>query len=84
VALVCQIASDNPAAQLMLILVDILAFALAIFMGRKGNEITAKNYLTLGWRFTDPNSEITRFAKMKWPLFESDAHEPPTERAFWW
>ena len=37
-------------------------------MGAKGNELTAKNYLELGWGFSDPESETTRHAKTKWGI----------------
>jgi hypothetical protein len=54
VALVCQITSANPAAQAMLIVVNLLALVLAIFMGIKGNEMTAKNYLARGCGLLNP------------------------------
>jgi hypothetical protein len=39
VAIACQVPSNNQAAQLLLILAQLLGLALAIFMGVKGNEI---------------------------------------------
>ena len=39
-----------------------------IYIGFKGNEITAKNYVENGWEFLEPNLEITNMAKMKWGL----------------
>lgn len=41
---------------------------LAVFMGVKGNEMTAKNYLENGWVFAEPNSDISRRAKSKWGI----------------
>ena len=41
---------------------------LEIWLGVKGNEITAKNYLEMGWVFADPLSENTRFAQGKWGI----------------
>lgn len=85
VAMVCQIAIDNAAAQLLLILVQLLAIGLIIFMGVKGNEITAKNYLAQGWTFVDPNSEITRYAKMRWHIFDQpDMQRAPPVREVRW
>lgn len=46
-----------------------LAFlGLEIFVGIKGNELTAKNYLELGWEFIDPDSDVVKMAKGKWGL----------------
>ena len=46
-----------------------LAFlGLEIFVGIKGNELTAKNYLELGWEFTEPDSDVVKMAKGKWGL----------------
>lgn len=43
-------------------------FGLEIFVAIKGNELTAKNYLELGWEFTEPDSDTVRMAKGKWGL----------------
>ena len=55
-----------------LILVATL-WCLAIWMGIKGNEMTAKNYLEQGWRFAEPQSEITKFARGKWGILAESA-----------
>jgi hypothetical protein len=72
----------------MTILVQLLGFGLTIFMGAKGNEITAKNYLSLGWRFVEPNSDMTKYAKMRWHMFDqpySQTQETaPGERTVRW
>jgi hypothetical protein len=41
---------------------------LVIFMGIKGNELTAKNLLDLGWMFAEPESETTKRAKITWGI----------------
>lgn len=48
----------------------IAMLALSGYMGVKGNEITAKNYLENGWEFAgDMNEEATvKFAKTQWRL----------------
>jgi hypothetical protein len=39
---------------------------LEVFLGIRGNEMTARNYLEMGWRFAEPNSEGADFACKKW------------------
>jgi hypothetical protein len=43
---------------------------LAIWMGLKGNEITAKAYLDKGWVFAKPESNAAEFARSKWNIAE--------------
>jgi len=43
-------------------------FGLEIFFGIKGNEMTAKNLLEQGWVFANPESEMTRMARLRWGL----------------
>jgi hypothetical protein len=50
---------------------------LQIFMGVKGNEITAKHYLENGWQFADPQSDLTKYAKGRWGIFESGVSGAP-------
>ena len=50
------------------LLVNIIFLGLSIWVGIKGNEMTAKNLLENGWRFAEPNSQMTRFAIAKWGL----------------
>ncbi len=41
---------------------------LAVWLGLKGNEYTAKNYLERGWVFTQPDSLETQFALSRWRI----------------
>jgi hypothetical protein len=41
---------------------------LQIWLGIKGNEMTAKNYLESGWEFVDPTDAMTLMAKGKWGI----------------
>jgi len=41
---------------------------LQIWLGVKGNEMTAKDRLEHGWQFAEPQSEATRFARDKWGI----------------
>lgn len=50
------------------ILSVILWFPLALWVGAKGNELTAKNFLKRGWMFTDPQSDIVHKAKIEWGI----------------
>lgn len=50
------------------IVLNLIFLGLQIWLGIKGNEMTAKNYLELGWNFTNPNSDEVKFAKEKWGI----------------
>ena len=50
------------------IIINLLIFGLAIWMGIKGNEMTAKNYLENGWSFDEEESNSVKFAKGKWGI----------------
>ena len=41
---------------------------LEIWIGIKGNEMTAKNYLENSWVFVNPDDEVTKMAKAKWGI----------------
>jgi len=56
------------AGALITVILFVVFFGLQIFLGIKGNEMTAKNYLEHNWTFVDPNSEITKMAKMRWGI----------------
>lgn len=60
--------SDPVAASLLVLILFIIIFALSIWVGIKGNEMTAKNYLETGWVFADEKSDAVRFAKGKWGI----------------
>ncbi|RBQ26354.1 hypothetical protein [Arcobacter sp. CECT 9188] len=59
--------SDEEALGLYIIL-NLIFLGLQIWLGTKGNELTAKNYLELGWKFTDIDSNETKYAKEKWGI----------------
>ena len=52
----------------LMILLNLVFLGLQIWLGIKGNEMTAKNYLELGWNFTNPDSDEVKFAKGKWGI----------------
>lgn len=60
------LAPDQSAA--FVIAMGIICSGLAIWMGVKGNEMTAKNYLDNGWVFTEPQSDVTKLAKGRWGI----------------
>jgi hypothetical protein len=47
---------------------SLLNLGLSIWIGRKGNEMTAKNYLDRGWVFVNPDSLTTQVARQRWGL----------------
>ncbi|MBM4128475.1 MAG: hypothetical protein FJ247_14360 [Nitrospira sp.] len=50
------------------VIIFFIFLGLEIFVGIKGNEMTAKNYLENGWVFVEPDSELTKMAKMRWGI----------------
>ena len=52
----------------LMILLNLVFLGLQIWVGIKGNEMTAKNYLELGWNFINPDSDEVKFAKGKWGI----------------
>jgi hypothetical protein len=52
---------------------SVILFVLGIWVGIKGNEMTAKNYLDMGWVFLDPHSEATKVGKGKWGIVARDS-----------
>lgn len=50
------------------LLLGLNTIGLSIWLGIKGNEMTVKNYLELGWTFTNPDSDEVKFAKGKWGI----------------
>ena len=52
----------------LMILLNLVFLCLQILLGIRGNEMTAKNYLELGWNFTNPDSDEVKFAKGKWGI----------------
>jgi len=45
----------------------LIFWVLIIWLSVKGNEMTAKNYLELGWEFSDTDDSV-EFAKGKWGI----------------
>ena len=58
-------ASVEPA---MLLILQLVFIGLSIWLGIKGNEMTAKNLLEKGYEFVDPDSDLAKYAKGKWGL----------------
>jgi hypothetical protein len=56
-------------------LIALAFFGLGIWLGIKGNEMTAKNYLEQGWVVAEPASEGAKFAFGKWGI-SFDQKEP--------
>ncbi len=48
----------------------------SIWLGVKGNEITAKHYLSKGWRLRDPTSHAAQVAIHKWHLHQLGQPQP--------
>jgi hypothetical protein len=48
--------------------INLIFCGLQIWLGIKGNEMTAKNLLENGWEFTESGSDAVRFARLKWGL----------------
>lgn len=46
----------------------LISLVMTFWIAAKGNEMTAKNYLDLGWTFAEPDSEATRFGKLHWGM----------------
>lgn len=49
-------------------MLSVIGIGLSIFLGLKGNEILAKNYLKYGWKFVDPENDIVKIAKKHWGI----------------
>lgn len=47
-----------------------IVWGCSFYYGFKGNELTAKNYLKLGWEWLEPDSEFSRLAKKRWNIGE--------------
>jgi hypothetical protein len=58
-------------------MVNLIGIGLCIWLGVKGNEMTAKNYLQMGWMFVDPDEEVARLAKVQWGLSNDMVSVPP-------
>jgi hypothetical protein len=47
-------------------ILSIIGVGLSIFLGLKGNEMIAKNYLKYGWSFANPENEMVKIAQKQW------------------
>lgn len=52
---------------MLFLFTNALMFGLTIYLGFKGNEITAKHLLENGWEFAE-NDQAAHYAKEKWSL----------------
>jgi hypothetical protein len=41
-------------------ILSLIGMMLSIFLGVKGNQMIAKNYLKYGWKFVNPNNNIVK------------------------
>ena len=46
----------------------IISLALCVYLGLKGNALTGKCYISLGYEFVNPNSVEARVASQSWGL----------------
>ena len=49
-------------------ILSLIGIGLSIFLGLKGNEMIAKNYLKYGWKFANPENDIVKIAKKQWGI----------------
>lgn len=52
----------------LLLLLAMTQLGLILWLGFKGNEMTAKKYLSDNWIFSDPDSDEATYARQKWGL----------------
>lgn len=50
------------------VILAVIGIGLSIFLGLKGNEMIAKNYLKYGWKFVNPEHDIAKIAKEQWGI----------------
>ena len=50
------------------VLIQPIMIGMAVWIAIKGNEMTAKNLLERSYEFVDPDSDVVRFAKVRWGL----------------
>lgn len=46
----------------------LVIFGLSVYMGFRGNELTARYYLKNGYRFDSPESSLVKIAKARWRM----------------
>ena len=62
------VAEESESAAIIYLFLQFIFIELMTFMGIKGDELTAKNYLEQGWEFVDNDSEVVQKAKRKWNM----------------
>ena len=65
--------SHGPISSFVSFVSLVAEWALLFLLGFKGNEITAKTWLSQGWQFAEPNADATKFAKLQWGISD----QPP-------
>jgi uncharacterized membrane protein len=50
------------------VLITLIVIGMSIYVGIKGNELTAKNLLEKDWVFAEPESSVTQRAKKLWGI----------------
>lgn len=46
----------------------LITLAISVYLGFRGNEITARYYLKNGYHFAEPDSAMVKIAKVKWHM----------------
>ena len=46
----------------------LIVFALSVYLGFRGNEITGRYFLNRGWEFADPDSQEAIYARSRWHM----------------
>jgi hypothetical protein len=70
--------SHGALANFIFFVVFVAQWALLFLLGFKGNEVTAKTWLSEGWQFVDPNTDATKFAKLQWRISDRAPDLPST------
>ncbi len=50
------------------VILSVIGIGVSIFLGVKGNEMIAKNYLKHGWELVNPEDNIVKIAKEQWGI----------------
>jgi hypothetical protein len=59
---------DRLGGMVLKVAMSLICLGFQVWVGVKGNEMTAKNYLEHGWQFVDPDSEMVKLAKARWGI----------------
>ena len=70
--------SSGAVAIFISFVVLVAEWALLFLLGIKGNEITAKTWLSQGWQFTEPTADATKLAKLQWGISDQPPEMPPS------